>query len=303
MSKKNERPIIIKRIVKKSDGHHGGAWKVAYADFMTAMMAFFLLLWILSNSDEEKLKGLADFFNPDTVPLVNIGGADVLKGESMSEADLVAVQQGSEGEIPDSKTELKAAEISPNVQDEPSDNMPAPTQTAVNENPWAELAESQLAVPEQELGGMTAENIESLEENLASFSENIRVHEKNGNIAIEVLDLQDRPMFRSGSAELNDENMDLIRTIVESVARIDGKLQVTGHTDATPFRGSGGYSNWELSADRANAVRKVMHDLGISTSRILRVAGAAELDPIDQGNPKAAINRRVTIEIIGAGSY
>lgn len=293
MDKSNQRPIIIKRIKKIQGGHHGGAWKVAYADFMTAMMAFFLLLWILSDEQEAKT-GLADYFTPAEIPLANIGANGVLAGEALDGKDLFASRDGVAGE-PKSETGRELAD----AEDEKNAQSPADMNAA--QNPWAVLASDEPSIANlanKDVFGTLEQTVAELAEEFSSFGENVRIHEDDGGIAIEIIDIGERPLFAPGSYEVTAANMLILNEIVEKLADIPGNIRITGHTDATPYRGSGFYGNWELSADRANATRRALIGLGIPIDRILEVSGAAAMDPINSSDPAAAENRRVTVRVM-----
>lgn len=292
--KNNGRPIVIKRIKKvQKAGHHGGAWKVAYADFMTAMMAFFLLLWILSSPDSSKLEGLAEYFNdPSAVPLVNIGGEGVLDGSSVEQKDLYA-DQSHVVEQTSPKTDENAVDP---VTEQIADG-------AVSKNPWAELMERQEKVEDAVANGLAKfvsveQQVELLKGRTSAFPETIIVESEKDSIRIEALDLGNAPLFITGAKELTREAADIIAALSEAIMSTDGVVNITGHTDGKPFAGGGDYSNWELSSDRAHAVRRALVDLGVPEDRFARVSGAAATTPFVDGDPLAEANRRVTIEII-----
>lgn len=274
---------------------HGGAWKIAYADFMTAMMAFFLLLWLLSFSDEDKLTGIANYFKPSEITLTNLGGQGVMGGSSSAEDDLLGESiPSAEAEEVDS-TDLSApgekdAEESPQEHE----NAPSAAAGAGAENPWARLVKKESEVaPTGAVSRMTS----SIKERLSPYAETVRVHEKDGNIVIDILDLSQSPMFVSGSAELTEANIAVAREIAAILAAMGGTIVITGHTDSAPYTAANGYSNWELSADRANSVRRAIVSMGVEPNRIVRVSGVADTSPLDGSSPDAPENRRVSIEI------
>ena len=281
MQNDKPRPIIIRRVTKKSHGHHGGAWKVAYADFMTAMMAFFPLLWLLSTTEEDKLKGIADFFTPNVIPLTNIGGEGVTDGSSLSEEDLL-------GEVVPEEKQLaeQEAEGQPEAASDGNNASGA-------ENPWARFVNDESIVTQGRIQNL----VNDLTQRLDPYADTVRVHEKNGNVVIDLLDLKEYPLFASASAQLTAETMPIVQEISSILQEIGGPVIVTGHTDAVPFARTAGYGNWELSADRANAMRRAIISEGIPEGRIMRVAGAADTDPLNREHPEAPENRRVSIEI------
>ncbi|MEI8030198.1 MAG: flagellar motor protein MotB [Comamonadaceae bacterium] len=276
MSDDGIKPIIVKRVKKLAPAHHGGAWKIAYADFVTAMMAFFLLMWLLGSTTSGELKGIAEYFQ---TPLkVALGGgsgtgdsSSIIKGGGQ---DLTRTEgQMKKGEIREEKKtiNLKAAE--------------------------AELARKEL-LKLQELKG----RIEGAIENNAAlkpFRNQILLDITAEGLRIQIADENNRPMFASGSAQLQPYSRDILREIGHSLNDTPNRISISGHTDAHPYSGgSKGYSNWELSADRANAARRELTVGGLDETRVLRVIGlssAVLLDPADPSNP---VNRRISIIVM-----
>jgi len=323
--------IVIKKIEEVSGGgHHGGGWKVAYADFMTAMMAFFLLLWILAASDEEALRGLADYFTPS---LSQSGG----KGQGMLNGQVIA-PNGDQGgsNSPDGNTRLPTfgqenplAVFDSRLRDEQTDvvveyeTQPDGTMVATGQGEKeqgqsgesdkefdgsaAEKAAEAQAMQEQYMAAVNEreENMTRLEEEvrrnianrieLADLGENLRFDRTSEGLLVQIVDNAGQSMFTSGSARVDTQTRDLIRVIGEAIVDMDNDIVITGHTDAVPFANSMGYSNWELSADRANATRRVLIDTGVSPARIKRISGLASTDPLNKDNPMAAENRRIGV--------
>lgn len=294
----NSRPIVIKRKKKVVSGHHGGNWKVAYADFMTAMMAFFLLLWILSVSDTEKLEGIAEYFTPAAVPLVDIAGYD----------PAAAIARDAENEAP------PLPELG---KHHPQSDTPEDATTAVGPNPWtafdAEAAETG-SVPkplsQTEKADAVATAQAALEQKMAkgnpleSLAGNLMVARTPDGLVVEIVDLGESPMFRTGSAEVTDVLMRVLTEFSDVIADAPMAISITGHTDSVPFRGDRGYGNWELSADRANAARRALESAGVPSDRFTSVSGLAAVAPLVPEDPKDARNRRITIrlETIGPAS-
>lgn len=290
MSPKNDHYIIIKRSKKVHGGHHGGNWKVAYADFMTALMAFFLLLWILSGADEEQLRGLADYFTPSTVPLVDINGLGteiearkVPEATPVPEADAEPVGPADEGQKHANETEDRPGAI----------------------NPWLELdKESQI---EQE-GQTLSARLDSAEQQLSEMlngspelevlAEQVLIERTEHGLQLEVIDLGDRPMFEVGSALVSDDLLAILDEVAPIMAEIPMSITITGHTDARPYRDGADYGNWELSSDRANATRRALIAAGIPQDRFISVSGVAAVSPLIAEDVNDARNRRVTIEFI-----
>lgn len=280
----NSRPIIIKRKKKVVHGHHGGNWKVAYADFMTAMMAFFLLLWILSVSDKKKLDGIAEYFTPAAVPLVDIAGYD-------PEAAIAREADVEKPPLPDVATPDKPA--------------PAPAEEAAGKsgpNPWAAFE-----TPDSPETDPVATAQAALEDTMAqgnpleSLAGNLMVARTPDGLVVQIVDLGESPMFRSGSAEVTDVLGRVLRELSGVIATAPLSVSITGHTDSSPYRGNPGYGNWELSADRANAARRTLEEAGVRPDRLRSVSGLADVQPLFPENPKDARNRRITIKLEPVG--
>ena len=286
--------VIIKRPKKVIKGHHGGNWKVAYADFMTALMAFFLMLWILSLSEPEKLEGIADYFTPASIPLVDILGYDPVAAKVRNKNDAIPMPESALWEDP-------PAELPRDPESETADE-------AIT-NPWSGMGTTtqtapQNAVQTQDPGNQVDTMLSTLADTMAqgnpleSLAGNLMVARSADGVIVEILDLGERPMFQSGSAELTEAVHHVLREVANVIAAVPMNIKIIGHTDATPFRGSGGYGNWELSADRANAARRALETFGITPERFIRVSGRAAVTPLIPEDPKDARNRRITIELV-----
>ncbi|SFP65996.1 flagellar motor protein MotB [Tranquillimonas alkanivorans] len=313
--KKNEQ-IIIKRVEDDAhDAHHGGGWKVAYADFMTAMMAFFLLLWILAASDEEKLRGLADYFTPS---LSEAGGRGqgLLEGTVLGPEGTMSGTEGpqSEVQLPSFGQENPLAVFDSRLRDQ-EPNVVVEYETVPDgvkpgeATPGAEkaAAERRDVVPdgEDEQKAEQQRTFEALEERiekavtetpgLADFTENLLMQRTPEGLLVQVVDHEGRSMFERGSARVGDGTRGLLRIVGEAVADLPNAIVISGHTDAVPFARQTGYGNWELSADRANATRRVLLDAGVAPSRISRVSGLAATQPLNADDPEAPENRRISV--------
>lgn len=273
---KKLQPIIVKRIKRGGHGHHGGAWKIAYADFVTAMMAFFLLMWLLGSTTEGDKKGIADFFNsPLKVALMGGSGSGdsshVIKGGGV---DLS--RQG--GQVKSGDTEKSRKTI--NLQ----------AYKAAQRR--AEL--ERLQGLKNNFEGKLAGNAK-----LAALKSQIRLDMTADGLRIQIVDEQQRPMFASGSAVVQPYMRELLRLIGEVLTEVPNRLTLEGHTDAQPFSaGERGYSNWELSADRANASRRELISGGLPDDRVLRVQGLAHSSLFDRADPLGAVNRRISIIVM-----
>ena len=268
------QPIIIikRKKVVKADGHHGGAWKVAYADFVTAMMAFFLLMWLLNATTEEQRKGLADYFNP-TIPISRIsgGGSDGLNGSSIF-------------------TEETLARMGTGASQERSVESPA-TAKAAEPTPTSEAEQKAIAASLQSLK-------ESLGEEGQALSEHIMIKMSPEGIVIELVDSESTPLFPVGRSQPSDLLIELLEVVSEAFLTFENDIKIVGHTDNRRYRNDAIYDNWNLSADRANTARRLLQRDGIDRDRIREVSGKADTDPLIKDNPSAAQNRRISITIL-----
>jgi chemotaxis protein MotB len=274
---KKLQPIIVKRVKKAAHGHHGGAWKIAYADFVTAMMAFFLLMWLLGSTTDGDKKGIADYFNsPLRVSLMGGGSgagdsSHVVKGGG---TDLTR----SHGQV--KRGDVKAKRDTINLQ-ALKHQLTAAERARLNE------LRSKL---EQTLGDSEA---------LAPYRSQMHVDMTGDGLRIQIVDSDNRPMFASGSAAVQPYMRDLLRIIGSVLTEVPNKLTLEGHTDAMPFPGGDrGYGNWELSADRANASRRELVAGGLADQKILRVQGLAASIPYERDNPLSPLNRRISITVM-----
>ena len=273
---KKIQPIIVKRIRKGGHGHHGGNWKIAYADFVTAMMAFFLLMWLLGSTTKGDLKGIADHFStPLQVAL--LGGSGSGDGSSVVRGggeDLTrAVGQVRRGEVDQTRASVDLHTLPEElrrISEEMAKRVRRRIEEAVERNPKL-----------RELRGQ------------------VRMDVTADGLRIQIVDDQARPMFDSGSAVVKPYMKELLGEIGRVLNEVDAKITLTGHTDSAPFSGGErGYSNWELSADRANASRRELLGAGMDERKILRVVGLASVVPFDAAAPNAPVNRRISIVVM-----
>ena len=259
----NIRPIVVKRPKKGGDAHHGGSWKVAYADFVTAMMAFFLLLWILETSTMETRNAIADMFQSPSV-------VDAAGGASLSIIDFQGAQEaprGTGGEI-----------TRRDPQEEPS-----PTEESHDG---------------QSLGDLLAALEERIQQDrqLQEFEDQVVMEIDEEGLRVHVLDHSNRPMFRENSDVLRHYARDLLEAVGGVLGRTPNRIVVAGHTEAIPYSGPrDNYNNWDLSSDRANAARRALISGGLPENRIERVTGLADTVPYDRRYPMDPVNRRISI--------
>ena len=342
-AKKSDKPtIIIRREEVVEGGHHGGAWKVAYADFVTAMMAFFLLMWLLNATTEEQRKGLADYFSPNNVLARTASGFGAPFGghtpniDGSLASDRGAVQvvfapphpnvdtDEDEGDVPAQSAPSKAAgsALIPTARDGGTAAAlratPSPDTDPLADPVPADLpdltgkADSKLqadiprpgakspATAEREQLERAAQQIQDAVRNdpvLAPIAKQLQVDLTPEGLRIQIVDEDKQPMFASGSATLNDRARALLAKVAPVLLRLPEGISIAGHTDAQPYRG-GDRSNWDLSADRANATRRLLTDAGLPEARIHAVAGHADREPLLPGDPLAAANRRIAILVL-----
>jgi chemotaxis protein MotB len=294
-----DRPIIIKRIKKSGGAHHGGAWKVAYADFVTAMMAFFLLLWLLNAVTEEQKRGIAQYFKPTIAPQNQQSQQAILNGQPavMSAVDGASAAQ-ADVDIEDSQDD---AENNPNKPSDTETAVPAQPDQKAEKPVDVKEAEQVVAKAEQQQFEDVKKKIEQQiqqDPGLADLKNNIDIQQTPEGLLIQLLDKEKVSMFPTGSASMNERSRQLLSLVAHVVAPLDNKLSISGHTDATPYRGRADYSNWELSTDRANAARRALVNAGVNDTRVENVSGKADTDPKIKNDPLSPENRRISIVLL-----
>ncbi len=276
---KKLQPIIVKKIKKGGHAAHGGAWKIAYADFVTAMMAFFLLMWLLGSTTEGDRKGIQDYFN-NPIKVAMLGGSG--SGDSSS------VVRGGGKDLTRSTGQVREGDIEAQRK-------------SYNLQALKAAKEQQVAAEAERLKALSArvEATLAADPRLAELKAQIRLDMTPDGLRIQIVDEQNRPMFASGSAALQPYMRELLHSIGRVLAEVPNKLTLEGHTDAAPFSaGAAGYSNWELSADRANASRRELVVGGLADGQVLRVQGLAASSLFDREQPLNPINRRISIIVM-----
>ncbi len=271
----NNQPIIVKRIKRYAAGHHGGAWKIAFADFATAMMAFFLVLWLMSSATPEQKKLISGYFQ-DPV------------GFSEAASPYAVDLGGTPTPAPD-KT------INPEI-DRPVDISAQHPLDAVAPEVLAEkLEQERLQLMKQELQEQINQDI-----GLKDLKDQIIMDVSSQGLRIQIRDAANRPMFALGSARLQPYFEDVLLAMVETLKGVPNRISISGHTDAKPYAGRNGqaFGNWELSADRANAARRVLAAGGYPDSQVARIAGYASTVLLDRDHPYDASNRRIEILVL-----
>jgi len=275
MADEGLRPIIVKRIKKGGGGHHGGAWKIAYADFVTAMMAFFLLMWLLGSTAKGDLNGIAEYFKTplkvamaggsgsgDANTVLPGGGKDLTRQEGQ-------LRKGANDVV--NRRSVRAAQAELEREERARlDELKKRIETAIDNSPTLKQFKNQLLID------ITSEGLR-----------------------IQIVDEKNRPMFALASAQLQPYTREILREIGRTLNDVPNKISLSGHTDATPYSsGEKGYSNWELSADRANASRRELIFGGMDESKVLRVVGLSSAVLLDKEDPFNPINRRISIIVM-----
>lgn len=269
------RPIIVvKKKRRGGHGHHGGAWKVAFADFVTAMMAFFLVMWLVATVPQEQLAGISEYLrNPSAAEgkaAVMVAGADGLGGAGAS----------TEG----------AKEL---ATPEP----PPPASAPLDEDAARRIQEEAERRRLDDLRELLTEAIASSRA-LAPFKDQLLIDLTPEGLRIQIVDALNRPMFDSGASQLKDYSRAILRELAPLLDQVDNRIALSGHTDAKPFVTANGYGNWELSADRANAARRALVAGGLPEAKVARVVGLASSVPLDRADPESASNRRINIVVL-----
>lgn len=299
-----DAPIIYKKVKKAAHAHHGGAWKIAYADFVTAMMAFFLLMWLISMTTPEQKQGLADYFAPASVSRSTSGAGGVLGGTAF-EVDgarmagsaprivmtistpaapkSVETNDKRTADASDGKRESSDAETT--AQGQISNNTSAVETNAVEEQNFRSAAES--------LRQAMQDNPE-----LAELSKNVIIDETPEGLRIQIIDQDGRSMFPTGLAEPYERTRMLLQAVGKILLRLPNRISIAGHTDSTPYQGVPGYSNWELTADRANAARRIIDAQGLPDDRVFQVVGKADSEPLFPEDTRMAANRRLSVVLL-----
>jgi len=274
---KKLQPIIIKRVKKSGHAAHGGAWKIAYADFVTAMMAFFLLMWLLGSTTDGDKKGISDYFqSPLKVAMQGGSGS----GASNS------VINGGGNDI--SQTAGQAAK---------SESEEKRSKRVATE----QFRQSEAKADSKRLSALSAKIAAAISNNakLSEFSSQIKLQITPDGLQIQIVDDQKRPMFDSGSASVKPYMRDLLREIGVALSDVENKISLDGHTDRQSFGNAArGYSNWELSADRANSTRRELMAAGMPEEKLVRVVGMASSLPLEPDNPTSPANRRITLLVM-----
>ncbi len=276
MSDDTQQPIVVKKIKKGGAGGHGGAWKIAYADFVTAMMAFFLLMWLLGSTTQGDLKGIADYFQaPLKVALAGGSGS----GDSSS------VIKGGGEDLTRAHGQVKKGDIEAK-------------KSTINLQALKADFERQEKLKLKGLKEQIEQMIEA-SPHLAQFKSQLLLDLTAEGLRLQIVDEKNRPMFDSASSELKAYTKDILRSIGVVLNSVDNRISLTGHTDAQPYAGgAASFGNWELSTNRANASRREMVAGGLVDAKVMRVVGLASTVLFDKQDPYNPINRRISIVVL-----
>lgn len=296
-----KQPVIIIRKKKgRGHGHHGGSWKVALADFMTAMMAFFLLMWLLESATPKQLLAIAGYFQaPGSKHVVGPGGAD---------ASVIDLRAPMENE-PVMETSSSSPLDSAGIHGDTLDNIPQETEKELEEIPADKIESSGEDLIAERLAEMERQQLEELEEQLRHeinnsesalnvLKDQIRMEFTELGLSIQIIDKARRTMFDEGSASLRDYSQDALYALAPIIDKVPNSISIVGHTDAKPYSAGSTYSNWELSADRANSARRALASAGYPAEKMIAVQGMASIAPLVPENPMDASNRRIAIVVL-----
>ncbi len=282
----NAPPIIIKKVRKGGHGgHHGGAWKVAYADFVTAMMAFFLLMWLINTTSPEQKRGIADYFAPASVSQTTSGSGGILAGTGLSDSG--------------AKTDGSSATPSPAQPEAPSTQTDKAAKSGTAAGAASAAADAQAKAEADEFKSAAESLRQALQDmpELAELSKQVIVDVTPEGLRIQLVDQEGRSMFDQGSAKPNDRARLLLRAVSQVVRQLHNRITVSGHTSAMVGPAAGG-DDWALSAARANAARGVLQEAGVEADRIYQVSGKANSDPLYPDDPTLPGNRRIAITLL-----
>ncbi len=287
MTEQHDRPIIIKRIKKAEHAHHGGAWKVAYADFVTAMMAFFLLMWLMGSTTREERAAISEYF---TAPSMVEGESPTksahptpIQGPGGASTSLIALGGSASPEFEEARVNISEH----GEQDE----------KPVDQNTAEAIAHK---LEQQRLEALKATLDAAIEASkaLAPYKDQLLTEITPEGLRIQIVDKENRPMFDRSQVELKNHTIGILHEMGKLINTVPNRISITGHTDALRYSNRPDYSNWELSADRANAARRALIDGGMSEDKIARVIGLGSSANFDKDNPLAASNRRISILVM-----
>ncbi|WP_145011970.1 flagellar motor protein MotB [Pseudomonas oryzihabitans] len=325
----NNQPIIVKRVKKSAAGHHGGAWKIAFADFATAMMAFFLVLWLMSSATPEQKKAIAGYFQDPigftesaSPYVIDLGGTPTPAPDRTLNPEIQAQPDSTQNKVNPDMQERADPNESNRVAPDPTQALDPsekrqPNDTAQQQKDQSQAASKTDASQAQKMDASQAEKIaeqvdkerlqlllqelqNKIEQNpeLQKFKDQILLEITQDGLRIQIVDADNRPMFDSGSPRLKSYFEDILLAMADTIRQVPNKISISGHTDAARYNGKGDFSNWELSAGRANAARRALVAGGYPEDQVARIVGYASSAPFDRDHPLNPVNRRIDIIVL-----
>jgi len=290
--------VVIKKIKKGGHGgHHGGAWKVAYADFVTAMMAFFLLMWLINTTTPEQKRGIADYFSAQSISQTTSGAGGVLGGTDLGKAGAqaggsIAINPKNSPPSKSQGAQAKAVDQKQGGSTEAQGTSPA-SQVQSDQH----LAEALPSAKDEQFATAAEAIHQAMQDmpDIAALSRQVITEVTPEGLRIQLVDQDQRPMFQPGSAVPMPYTREMLAAVAKIIDRLPNRISISGHTDGEAFTGPDGTTNWELSASRANAARAILTASGVSSDRIYEVAGKAGSEPLLPEDPNASANRRISI--------
>lgn len=286
-----DQPIVIKKVVKGGGGgHHGGAWKVAYADFVTAMMAFFLLMWLINTTSPEQKRGVAEYFAPASISQSTSGAGGVLGGTEIG-------KEGSKSSGADGRASTMPR---PTTYTDPGKEGAETKETAKDEDISESALDEALARREEMAFQSAAESLRQAMQDmpeLAELSKSLLIDQTPEGLRIQIVDQEGLSMFKPGSAEPRPRAKALLRAVAQIINKLPNRITISGHTDSSPTTGQDS-GNWALSFGRADAARKILRENGVPKERIYSVIGKAGSEPLYPDDPYMAGNRRISIVLL-----
>ncbi|WP_017669252.1 flagellar motor protein MotB [Sandarakinorhabdus sp. AAP62] len=305
-----EPEVIIKKAKGHGHAHHGGAWKIAYADFVTAMMAFFMLLWILGATNEQQRKGIADYFTPTVIQMQNSGGSNGLfGGRSVTAPDGASIRPETTGRRPVTAAGSDSAATRPGVGEGSNAASGQQGQASGNSGKLARPGDAEAAAraaaeararDDAALDKAAQRIMAKLEADptLKGLKGQVRFVKTRDGLRIDLVERADFSMFGLGTAAPTSDAGELVQTVAHAIEDMPNNLTVRGHTDALGFSRPGGTSNWSLSTARADATRRLLMGAGIPGSRFRRIEGVADTDPYVKDKPNDPRNRRISVTLL-----
>jgi len=315
----NNQPIIVKRIKKSAAGHHGGAWKIAFADFATAMMAFFLVLWLMSSATPEQKKAIAGYFQDPigftesaSPYVIDLGGTPTPAPDRTLNPEIQAQPDSTQNKVnPDVQERADPNDsnrVAPDPTEAPDQSDKRQPNDAAQQQKDASQAKMDPSQAEKIAEQVDKERLELLlqelqnkiEQNpeLQKFKDQILLEITQDGLRIQIVDAENRPMFDSGSPRLKSYFEDILLAMADTIRQVPNKISISGHTDAARYAGKGDFSNWELSAGRANAARRALIAGGYPEEQVARIVGYASSAPFDREHPLNPVNRRIDIIVL-----